>query len=441
MLPLYTSYLTQNEYGISDLVLTTVSLLLPIMTISIFDAVLRFTMDPDSDSSEIFTNGFVLTCFVSLIVGLSFVVFVSADYIFGAYVSILLVVQLFQVLFSQFLKGIGKVRIFAVNGIVLTLLTAIFNIIFLVNFSLGLYGYMISLVLAYLLSNSFLFFIGKLVWFIDMNRFNKKKLFNMITYSFPLIPNSIALWINNVANRYFILFFLGVAANGIFAVSNKMPTLLGVVNTIFFQAWQISAIEQFNEKDTGEFYSKNFSFYSKVMFTGCSMILLILRPLMDILISDSYSESWRYVPLLLMSVLYSSFSGFIGQYYIASKRTKGVFLTTIYGAICNIILNLILIPIIGLHGAGLSSCISFSMLWLIRFKDTQKFVVTQMDWKNIILNHIVIFAQVSSLLFLDSIIQYFISIVCVLLLLYINRSPFILLLISIRNVLMSRSKG
>lgn len=65
----------------------------------------------------------------------------------------------------------------------------------------------------------------------------------MLAYSVPLIPNGIMWWVVNASDRYIIGYFLGYEATGIYSVAAKFPTLLTMLYGIFFQAWQLSAME------------------------------------------------------------------------------------------------------------------------------------------------------------------------------------------------------
>ena len=397
------------------------SLLLPVVSLSIFDAILRFGMDRDNDNSEIFTNGVMITIISSIIVFILGVTGELIGYSFSMYLTITLILQAIQSLYSQYIKAIGKVQIFAFNGILLSLLTAILNILLLVVMHLGINGYLLSIIIATLLSNVYLFFRVKLYNDFSLNKFNFNKLKEMLRFSVPLIPNSVAWWTTTTISRYFILFFINVTANGIFAVANRIPSLLSVLNSIFFQSWQMSAIQEYDSTDRGKFYSDIFFMYAELLFLGVSGILFILRPMMLILVSTEFRASWKYVPFLLITVLYSSFSGFLGQYYIAAKKTFGVFTTTVIGAVLNIIFNFIFIPTLGLMGAGISSALSFGILWLIRVKDTRKFVKTDLNVINILLNHIIIGLQISIMFTIAGLQMYIINFLLLCVSFFVNR--------------------
>lgn len=393
LLPLYTYTLSTQDYGTADLVQTTVTLLVPIISLNIFEGVLRFAMDRNENKIDVLNVGFTLSVFGSLV----FLAIGIVGMLFGIknimFMMAIVVVQSFQSLFSQYVKAIGKVSVFAVNGVLLTLITVIFDVLFLVLFSFGLNGYFWALILATICSNVYLMYRGEFVPDLSM-KIDNELAKRMTKFSVPLIPNSVAWWATSAISRYFILYFVGAAANGIFAVANKIPALLSVVNSIFFQSWQISAIEEFDSDNKKEFYSNVFSMYSKMMLLGTSAVLLILKPLMMLIVSHAFYSAWKYIPFLLLSVVYSSFSSFLGQYYIAAKKTDGILTTTIYGTILNIILNFILIPKIQLFGAAVSAMVSYFVIWMMRARGVQKFVESDFDFKGLLINHIVIFAQI-----------------------------------------------
>ncbi len=428
MLPIYTSYMSQSAYGFSDLVMTTVSLLLPIFSLSVFDAVLRYGMNSEISKDKVLFNGFMITNIGSALLMITAPIFVLLDVKLSLFTILIVVANLYQSLFSQFSKINNQVKLFALNGMLLTFCTAILNVFFLVYLKLGLEGFLISNFLAIFISNVYLSFRIKLISRLKSQSFNLILTKEMLKYSIPLIPNSIALWVSNIANRYFILFFLGSAANGVFAISNKIPSLLGVINGIFFQAWQMSAIEEYNSEDEGTFYSTTFRVYSKLLFITTCLIILVAQPLTKYLVSSDFYNSWIYVPILLLTIVFSSFSGFLGQFYIAAMDTNGVFYTTIIGSAINIVLNLLLIPLFGLYGAGISSAVSFFVLWIYRVLDTKKYIYITYDIKNLCLNIGLIIFQIALLLLTNTLILlYFVQLLVLIIILWINREIIILI--------------
>ncbi|MHC5247731.1 lipopolysaccharide biosynthesis protein [Enterococcus sp. LJL90] len=422
MLPLYTWKLSQSDLGVSDLIITTVSLLLPIMSLSIFDAVLRFAMEKDINYESVYSNSLVVTFGGTIVIFLMFVLGTIFRVSYIGFICLIVGIQIFQTLFSQYAKAIGKVKLFAINGILVSILTAGFNLILLVFVEWGLFGYLASILLANLVSTIWLFCSLHLSSSFKWSLVRRNTIVSMLTYSMPLIPNSIAWWSTNALSRYFILFFSGASANGIYAIANKIPNLINVFNSIFFQAWQLSAIEEYSSQDRAIFYSKIFSMYSQFMLLATSFVILVIKPILSFLVSSEFYIAWKYVPLLLLAIVYSSFSSFLGNFYAAAMETKNAFTTTIYGAVISLILNGIFIPLFGLYGAGLSSTLSFFFLWLIRQRSTKRYAEIKVDKSNMIINHAIIFVQIACLYFFTTLQGFFFSLVCFILLLFVNKA-------------------
>lgn len=396
LVPLYTYYLTTVEYGTVDLITTTTSLLLPIISLSIFDAVLRFTMDKENPTDAVFTNALVITFLGTFFVILSYPILKKLN-VFNdllIFMYILLILQAFQSVSAQFVRAIGKVKVFAMNGILMTIITGLMNVILLVNLKMGISGYLLAMVISNFVSILYLTLVGKTYKFVNLKRINKKIASSMLLYCIPLIPNALMWWVVNASSRYFIRFFVGASANGLFAVANKIPSLLSILNQIFSQAWQLSAIEEYDSKKKSEFYSEVFKFFSMFMFLGTSLILVFIKRIMFFAVAPDFYNAWKFVPFLLLGVVFSSFSGFLGTNYIAAKKTGGVFKTSIIGGIVNVVSNLVFVPFIGTNGAGISTMISFFVIWILRVYDTKQFIDMTLDIRNLILNILIIASQV-----------------------------------------------
>lgn len=424
MLPLYTYKLSTAEYGTVDLIITTVSLLLPIVSLSVFDAVLRFSMDREVNIERLFTNSMFVTNIGALVLTIvsGILFFIDKSWFF---LPVLLCLQSYQSLFSQYAKGVGKVKLFSINGILLSFLTAGLNVIFLIPLDMGLQGYLISYCIAFLISDIYLYSKLKLKYEYHKEMIKKEYISRILKFSIPLIPNSIAWWVTTAVGRYFILFFIGASSNGIFAVANKIPALLTVFTSIFAQSWQISAIEEFNSKNRKVFFDNVYNAYGELLVIGCSGILFIIKPVFKIMATGDFFIAWKYAPLLLISIIFSCLSAFLGSQYIAAKDTISVLKTTILGALLNVIFNFIFVPTLGLNGVGIASLLSFLIVWLIREKDLQKYFEVSLNKRKLLISMLLMFCQVFILNILaESLISYLLNFSILLMIIFLNRSIF-----------------
>ncbi|GAA5499535.1 lipopolysaccharide biosynthesis protein [Lactiplantibacillus plajomi] len=392
MVPLYTRYLTTAEYGQSDVMWTLVSLLTPILTLSIIDAVFRFSLDEDSDNTSVLSNGVIISL-VSAVLCLLLSP-ILARFHYGIYVCVLTLASAVESMFQQFARGIGKSKLYASTGIVMSVITVVSNIIMIVWVGWGLFGYLASMLIAQLGGFVYLFIALRAWQYIQFSKANMVLAKRMLIYSIPLIPNAVSWWLSNSANKIFIALMLGAAANGIYAVANKIPSLISVFYTIFTQAWQISAVEEYKSKDVGRFFSTVLNATLNVLFIGVATLTLFSKVFVHILSTPAYYSAWQIVPWLSLAVLYSCVSSFIGTVYTSSMKTGQILYTTVAGAVINVLMNLILIPIFGVVGAGAGAAVSFVVVSLLRLRGSQKFVNIKLDWKILVVSQLLIFIEI-----------------------------------------------
>ena len=399
--PLYTRVLTPGDYGISDLITSTSNLIMPFMMLSINEAIIRFGMDRSVKKSEVFTVGLV-TVFCGFVV---FCLFAPVFYLFekiSAYTVLIYLYVLFAALkavTAQFVRSAGLVRLYTFDGFLATFTTIVFNVLLLVVFKTGVVGYVLSVVLSNILSVLFLFAIARLSRYVKPRQLNRDLFREMVRYSIPLIPTTMFWWITNVSDRYLVTWFCGEAANGIYAAAYKIPAMLTLVSSIFYQAWQISAVTEYGQgARTSRFYTEIFGHYSSLLFLGASGILMLLRPLNFILMGEAFTESWRYVPYLVLAEVFSSLVTFLGSFYMVSKKNATVVLAIAAGGISNIAMNCFLIPVYGPMGAAFATFVSYLLAFIVRALDVRRLVTMKFGLLSIAVNFFVVMLQTAAAL-------------------------------------------
>lgn len=385
-IPLYTTRLSTTQYGTVDILMTTASLLLPLVSLSIYESVLRFVMERTRPREAVLTTAVTVT-----IVGAGLLLVTSplvlANISSGGtyiYLYVILILQMFQAILAQFARAIGKVRLYATNGLVQALVLAVSNIVMLVVFDLGVHGYLISVATASVASIVLLSLGTSALREIDTSALERGLAKDMLKYSMPLIPNVAMWWLVSVGSRYFIVFYWGLGTAGIFAIASKIPLMLSVLTAVFGQAWQLAAIEEYRSSTRSRFYSNAFHYYQALLLLGVSALLVGLKPIMGVLVSEDYYLSWRYVPFLLLATVFSSFASFIGTHYTAAMRTSGALKTSIVGGGVAVAMNVLLVPELGGYGAGVASLMAFCSMWLLRIRDTRRLIEMSYDVRGLI---------------------------------------------------------
>mgnify|MGYP004514269349 FL=1 len=426
LVPLYTYVLSTQDYGLVDLMTTTVQLLIPILTINIQDAVLRYALDKDYDEGVVVGAGIKIIVFSSIFLGLILLV-VGKFYLIhldGQYLMFLFFSYVFGALnncFSMYLKARDKVKVLTVSGLINTFLACILNIVLLLWLKMGVTGYLVANVAGTIIAVLYMLVAGKI--FKETKFKNTFMVLNkMIPYSMPLVANSLAWWLNNASDRYILTFFCGAAVNGIYAVSYKIPTILSTIQSVFYSAWSISAITEFDKDDSDGFIGNVYSLYSAASYIGCSILLIGNVFIAKILYSNDFFVAWKYVPFLLVGTVFNGIALFEGCIFTAVKRTKDVSRTTIMGALVNTIINFLLIPFIGATGAALSTMIGYMTVWIIRTLQLRSIVKMKVDWNIQIASAVLILIQAVFAVFVKS---YLIQAIPIIILIVIQRKIFV----------------
>ena len=397
LVPLYTAVLTTTEYGSVDLITSTASLLTPILLLSIFDATLRFGMDSNYKKEDVLSTSINVAVkgFIVLIIGVLVVYITQIIKISGVYLVFLCVyffLGAISQIFNLYLRAKNQAAIIAFGGIICAFITCISNILFLLVFKYGILGYMISNIIGVSLQNLFQLVAAEIYKDIKLRDYNDLSK-PMIRYSLPLITNSISWWVNNASDRYILTFIKGIAENGIYSVSYKIPTILTMFQGIFYNAWSISAIAEFDNKDKDGFIGNNYTMYSFVSLIICSGLLICNIPLASFLYKGDYYEAWKCIPFLLVGTVFSGISQFEGSLFAATKNTKLVAKTTIIGAIVNTIGNFIFIYFIGSVGAALATLFGYFITWVLRTIFLQSFIKMRVNWETHVLSIILVLIQ------------------------------------------------
>ena len=312
LIPLYTSVLSTKEYGIYDLIISTIQLVFPIITLNIVDGVMRYSMEKNVDKRECATIGlkYILLSFAIILIFLLFSkIFLPIKQIKGLEIIIFFYFVLYSLneYFIQLSKGLEYVKALGIAGVLGTIITIIFTFLFLITFKFGLKGFILANVLGLLIQVIYYIFKIKYWNLVDFKTNNKILKKEMLLYSIPLIVTVVGWWINNAADKYAVSMMCGLAATGLLSIAAK-----------------------------------------------------------------DFNQAWLYVPFLLVSSTFNTASGFLGPILTAEKKSKEMAKSALYGTIINIISNIILIKLIGLQGATIATAISSFVIYYVRKKEVGK---------------------------------------------------------------------
>lgn len=376
LLPLYTYILSTEEYGTVDLLNTLVSLLLPIVTFQVEQAVFRKLIDnrdKERNKKSIISTALIavtIQCGIYLCVFFSIAPFVDNDYKY--FLATNVIAYIFASLMQQIARGLGDNVKYAVGSFLSALSTILFNILFLVVFRFGANGMLMANMLGQILCTLYYIFSLNLYRYISYRAFKKKLLKKLWSYSLPLVPNAISWWVFSGSNRVIISSMLGVAKNGIFSAASKFSSVYITIYNIFNLSWTETVALHINDSDAKEFLNKTINEMLR-FFVAIAVGIIAFMPIVyPIMINENYSEGYNQVPLMMIGSIFNVVVGLISAIYVAKKNTKAIASTSIISATINIVVSILLVNFIDLYAASIASLSAYLIMSIYRVYDIKK---------------------------------------------------------------------
>lgn len=407
LVPLYTNILTTTEYGTYDFFNTTVGVLIPILTMNIQESVMRFALEKKYNREAILTvamQHFLMSCCIvavgigiNHVFGFSIIIKRYEIFFFLMYLS-----QTLSGIVLAYVRGIDKIAELSISSVIASGVTIGCNVIFLVGFKWGLVGYFLANMIGSWMQCIYLLIRSYMICDIHLERKYIAEKGEMLEYCRPLVANSIAWWINNVSDRYVVIFFCGLAANGVYSVASKIPSILNVLQSIFAQAWTLSAVKDFDPEDQNGFFANTYRAYNCIMVVCCSAIIAADKLLASFLYAKDFYPAWKYVPWLTIAIVFGALSGYIGGFFSAVKNSKIFAQSTLIGAVSNIIMNIMLTPFIGALGAAIATTVCYCIVWAVRYVHAKKFICLRVKLGRDIASYVLLVAQSIALLMIEN---------------------------------------
>lgn len=385
LLPLYTSHLLASEFGTVDLITTYVTLLVPLVTLSLEMAVFRYLIDIRNDQAAIHR---VISSVLSL-VGISLLIFISAFTVLQHYIEIphaaiilcVIMAIICTNIMMQVARGMGRNAVYSIGSVIAGVTTILANIVLIVQLNMGVSGVLMATILGNVACAVFL--IVKLRIHRYVGRGDLRTMNRLLRYSLPLIPNSVSWWVVNAADRSIIALFLGVTSNGIFAVAYKFPVIFSALLSFYGMSWTESASVHINSKDRDLFFSQAINASTR-LFGALGLCIIAGVPIIfSLLVNTTYHDAYSYIPILMLGAVSNFFVQIYSGIYIAKKMTKRVLNSTLLAALVSIGLTLLLIPGLGLYAPATGMLAGYMSMAIFRFYDIKKFVDIQYDIKSL----------------------------------------------------------
>ena len=379
MMPLYTRWLSQADYGAAEMIQCYAVILLDIISFCLCSAIFVFPKNANyQDKKKFFSSGLFFSSISSFIV--LYLLYLFAEFLLPTenlfhqrfdLIAILSVACYIQNYCQNFVRSIDMMKVYSITGFLYTGCTAIYSMILIPI--LGMTGFVYSLAGANLTSALYIFIVAKLYRYLT---FSIRWLYykNMVKYSYPLIGTVLISFFGTYLSRPLLEYYYGLSVVGQFVVANKFSSILYTLIPVFCLAWQASVLEEFGKKNYRKFFNKIF----RIIFVGFMTLCFIMIPLYPLILkifaASNYSSVWVYMPFMALVNPIAMYIQYTQANFLAAKKSTYILICSIVSASVSVLANVLLIPHYAIWGNVAASILATNISAICYYFFSSKYV-------------------------------------------------------------------
>lgn len=398
LLPIYTRQLGAGGYGKLALVDTVLDFTGAFVIFGIYSGYYRFYREYDDGQRRRLKNTAINFALILGVLNILLIILVGepiSKIVFnfeGSYkILILAVVRSAIVQFVTLLLCDYTLNYRAVVSVLINLSNLVLNLFFSIYFVIyrgeGISGIYKGYIYGYGILLLYLVIINLNSYRLEIDR---NMLRNMLKFSTGLIPANLASTVLTLSDRYFLSGYRNYEETGIYSIGYKIgmliePLFISPFNSVFtpykFEIWkETDAQEKLNDM------------FEKYHFIGLFMVLAISfysKIILLIATTRAFFDAYKIIPLILFSYFLYGKSNFYKLGIEIKNKTYIDSNIMIFGGLINIILNIILVPLWGMYGASIATCLSYLIMNFIYIKIALPMYHIKYGFRNVLLLYII----------------------------------------------------
>ena len=376
LLPLYTALLTQEDYGIVDLLTTYSGLITVVIGLQMSQAIFRFLVTSRDDAekktciiSTVLSSTFAI-CIVYAIVFLLIQPFISIAYKW--YLLLHVIAAIFLQTASGIARGLGRNGDFAAGNFISASTIIFLNVIFVAVMRLGVVSMLWAYIIGPFVGGTFIVIRCHVLKWFSSKKANRTELKTILSYSVPLVPNELSWQVIHASDRMVVSAVLSIAANGLIAVASKFSTIYTTAFSVFNTSWTEQVVLHYNDEGGVEYINEMFG-KMITFFASLAIGIIACMPFVfPIFVNEQFSESYGIIPFYMIAVFFNAVVGLLSAIYLINNETKQVAISTAVAAAVNLGTDIAMIKFIGIYAAPVSSILAYLTISIWRIIDVNK---------------------------------------------------------------------
>jgi O-antigen/teichoic acid export membrane protein len=392
LLPLYTRYLSPADYGAAEVMFTAVVSMSIVVRLGLIEAILRFYYKDDEDPDRVVASTFAGLFWFSTIGALVALPFATpiaeallhpktaelgqmADLV-RISIGGLWVLTMFEFMLTLF-RLEERARAFFVTTILNVLATIGLTVVLVVGLDEGARGLLVG---SYASGAVFVAALIVLQWRRLSLRFDTALLRRLLRFGLPTMPAEVSLYLLNFIDRIIIVRSLGLAEAGLYSLAVKFAQAVNVLVRGFQLAWPPLAYSIRDDEEARRTYATVVTLFVAACAFVVTGMWLLSRWIVRALAAPEFFASHEAIGLITVAVtlyaLYMVMVVILGR----TGRTEFNFPAAIAALITNVVLNLILVPQLGIVGAALALVASYLVVVALMYVFTQRLFHVPYQW-------------------------------------------------------------
>ena len=410
LVPFYTNFIPPSEYGIIANIFAYIAILNVLFSIGMESGYFKFASTLEVGSKKqnfslpffsVFINSLILSSIIFVFPGAFKPIFgVGEGYlVLVQYTALILFFDAIALVPFAYLRLNNKAKIFAAFKIINVVINVSMNLILIIGFNMGIEAILISNVVAS--AATVVLLLPIILKNIEFS-FNKELLSELLRFSLPYIPAGISSNIIQVIDRPILLYLTNDETAGIYTANYKLGIIMMLFVTVFDFAWRPFFLNHAKEPDAKKIFAKVMTLFVAVG-SFVTLTTSVFLPEIVKIFGASYRSGFEIVPLILLAYIFNGIYVNLMPGIYFEKKTKYLPIITGGAALLNVLVNVSLIPVMGMMGAAIATLVSYVSMAVGLFFVAQKFYPIRYEYGKIVMLFISLFASFGIFLFLENI--------------------------------------
>jgi O-antigen/teichoic acid export membrane protein len=392
LLPLYTRYLSTKDYGAAEILFSAVVAASIVVRLGLIEAILRFYYKDDEDPAKVVAGSFAGLFWLSTLGSLALLPFAgplseallpeakklgaSAPDLVRIAIGGLWVLTMWEFMLTLF-RLEERARAYFLTTILNVLASIGLTVVLVVGLDEGAWGLLVG---SYAAGAAFVIALIALQWRRLSLRFDRNLMRRLFRFGAPTMPAEVSLYLLNFVDRLIIVRSLGLAEAGLYSLAVKFAQAVNVLVRGFQLAWPPLAYSISDDNEARRAYATIVTLFTAACAWVVAGMWLFSRWIVRGLAAPKFFESYEAIGLISTAVtlyaLYLVLVVILGR----TGRTEFNFPAAIGALVANVALNLLLVPSMGIVGAGLALVASYLVVLGLMYVFTQRLFPVPYEW-------------------------------------------------------------